>query len=172
MKMKKLLVVLFLLLLLPAVVYASTYSGYHWRSANNLIVFDTTYSPKWVEATQNAVDGWNQSPNVEITLRRVSQCPKHYKVCIKEVNTEAPPYYAFAVIWPKGDIIHLAQVVLNDWAVDFSKDQAIFDRTMCHEIGHVLGLSPSADPDSCMGGSVDHPSAADYALLETIYGGH
>jgi len=162
--------ILLAVLLVPVMASASTYSGYHWRSANNLTVFDTTYSPKWVEATQNAVDGWNASPYVSFTIRRVSQCPKQYKICIKEVNTEAEPYYAFSVIWPKGDIIHLAQVVLNDYAVDFTKDQAIFDRTMCHELGHVLGLSPDYDPDSCMGGSVGHPSAADYALLETIYG--
>jgi len=156
-------------LLVPVIASASTYSGYRWRSANNLIVYDTTYSARWTEAVRNAVAVWD-SPYSQFEIRRVSECPRKFKVCVDEFNSEIPPYYFFARIVVRNGIIQRATVVLNDYDVDFTKDQAIFDRTMCHEIGHVLGLSPSADPDSCMSAGVPHPSAADFAQLEAIYG--
>jgi len=149
---------------------ASTYSGYKWQNPKRITVIDTTYNAKWTEALNAAVADWNVSPYVEFTVTRGIQCNDRYKVCVHEFNAENGIYYAHAVIWPRRGRIWYASVELNDWFVDFTKDASIFQRTMCHELGHVLGLSPSADPDSCMSASVPHPSAADFAELAEIYG--
>jgi len=149
---------------------ASTYSGYSWGSAKHLTAYDTTTQPRWTNALDTAASNWNQSPYVGFVVKRVEACPKGAKICIWEMYSENDPYYAYTIFWTQHGHIRYAKVVLNDAEVDFEKEQAIFDRTLCHELGHVLGLSPDYDPDSCMGGSAPHPSERDYAALAAIYG--
>ncbi len=168
--MKRFLALIGLPLLVLGVVSASTYAGYGWRSANHLTIYETTTQPQWTAALDVAVVGWNASDNVEFEVRRVAECPRKFKVCVDEFSAPDQVGYAYARIFVRNGIIQQATVVLNDYYVDFTKDPAIFQRTMCHELGHVLGLSPDADPDSCMSAGVPHPSERDYAQLAAIYG--
>lgn len=169
--MKKLAILLACLLAFTlAGTSASTYSGYHWGSAKSLSLVDTTTMPQWTQAVDVAVAGWNESPYVKFKVTRKAECG-NAKVCVWEFDNPGGPFYAYVVIWLRGgDTIRQAIVYLNDNQIDWTREPEVYQRTLCHELGHVLGLMPDADPDSCMGGSVGHPSARDYEMLAAIYG--
>jgi hypothetical protein len=67
----------------------------------------------------------------------------------------------------EGTFVHL------DAARDWSEDGGALPRAVCHELGHVLGLGHSRDPDALMAldPEVDGPGSSDRAGLHSLYGG-
>jgi len=151
----------------------ATQAGYQWSSAKNLTIYDTTTHQQWTDALAKAATDWSVSPYVNITVERVDICPQKAKICVRDFNNENGPFYAYALIWVRNsDHIYKAWIMLNSYNIDWTSPQYVFDRTLCHEVGHVLGLGYNPnDTVSCMGNGIPGvPSALDFADLEAMYG--
>jgi len=80
------------------------------------------------------------------------------------------PLYNWTMIWSRRlPWIAGAQVMLNTYTTDWTLPQHVYDRTLCHEVGHALGLAHNTRTTSCMGNGYA-PDAQDFADLEGLYG--
>jgi len=148
-----------------------SYLGVKWHSGKHLIIYDTTSHPQWTDALNAAAQDWNQSPYVKFTVVKADDCGHTHAVTVCEFDSPYPPYYAFARIYVRnGQWIANVEIMLNDHEVDWTRDSTVYQRTLCHELGHALGLDydPNA-ADSCMGNGGAHPGVHDYEELGLLY---
>lgn len=165
--MRKLLLTLAVALLVVAPATAAIGWYAKWREAPvglkvNLSALPSSERPHFLAA----MNEWNVSPVVELVEGNGGA-----KVKV-EVSTRCNPGCAF----PKeGGNNQLNGIVLhfNPAIFTWGDQQWVY----CHELGHALGLgegypsSVTGDFGSCMAGEGMHPSAMDFAVLASMYGG-
>ena len=162
-------------LLLAAIILALTAttasaSTLEWHSAKRLTVYDSTSSAIYGQALDKALADWGASPVIGFIEKDGSGCnatDRAIGVC--EFSTPALPLYNWTMIWSRRlPWIAGAQVMLNTYTTDWTLPQQVYDRTLCHEVGHALGLGHNTRATSCMGNGYA-PDAQDFADLEALY---
>jgi hypothetical protein len=123
-----------------------------------------------------SVETWNQAPNVD-SLYSWQTCPTGAQYCVHvyEVYNSVDRFYGRYMPKPVtydafGHVRSGIWVELNRyWAPNVNRDRS----TICHELGHVLGLAHVGDGSSCMYGTGDvfplYPNQHDYDQLSCVY---
>ena len=163
-------------------------ASYHWarnRSQFTLEVGDNV-SGKWDRILRRALGAWNK--NDTVTLDQVNgrtnpqECRPNkgrVEVCSWRYGTQGGWLGLTTVYFNnRGDHIEAATVKLNDSYFESDpryNDRAARRHTMCHELGHTMGLEGHDNNRSCMNNSqyaVFHyvtPIRSDFRELERIY---
>jgi hypothetical protein len=115
-----------------------------------------------------AAADWSASPVVDYVFGPDANRIK--RVRIVEVNNPASQWLGLTSISNERGYITAATVYLNRYYLDTQTENER-RQTVCHELGHGLGLAHTTAPDSCLGtGGSYLPGARDFSDLELMYG--
>jgi hypothetical protein len=171
---------------------------YHWKKSIagtvNLRIGNNVSGVAWNAALYGAVEDWNQSGKLALTLEPGSTNPKNCKAVNGTVQVCSSAYgntgwLGIAQIWLSGGHISQGITKLNDsYFASAPYDTPAWRALVtCQELGHDFGLSHqdeafnnandgtcmdyTDDPDGLLKGQFDnqHPNAHDYVMLDEIY---
>jgi hypothetical protein len=162
-------------------------ASYHWarkRPQFTLKVGDNV-SGDWNTYMRKALKDWNMNDTVTLDKVRGRSKPRECKstkgrveVCNSRYGTQEGWLGLTRLYFNRrGDHIEAVTVQLNDSFFDSGKynDDAARRHTMCHELGHSMGLEGHENNRSCMNDSEDAifnyvtPISSDFRELEQIY---
>ena len=155
----------------------------HWpRAEEPLMVYVADgLTPSWDVAIDHAISVWNRNPHVHYQRVGAGACdyaepPNTIDICPQHA---IDMYGALALTYMFVHPDNLAH--LYHGQIDVNIDKSWWTgrqyRTMCHELGHGLGLwhRPELSSQSCMVARIAYmvapvaPDAQDYADLNTMY---
>lgn len=119
-----------------------------------------------------AVGYWNESPNVQLAVEYVTDCPTRANnvivVCVgPSLNGGDFTQYNLK----GGKSIGGAFILIDERALVSDIEGGHHEWRFCHELGHGLGLQhPDPANDSCLSQGW-HPNQADFDRLALMYGG-
>jgi predicted Zn-dependent protease len=163
----------------------------HWAASDITIGFDASAPSRTVapagasEALQAAVEAWNEVPELPVRLRavttpdptvRIRFCRGRWTGDLDDLGKAL-----FTADIPTG-VVTSAAVEINECEHSFLAPDEVQDghfdlqAVITHELGHVLGLAHSDDPNALMfprggTGGIRIPKTDDRAKLALIYGG-
>lgn len=174
----------------PNLLASHSWGNYHWeRSANpvQLTLGDNFKTADWDSAYVTAVDDWNLSSVLELTMVSGGTNPKKCRPANGKIEVCADRYgntgwLGLAGISVSGDHIIKAYAKMNDTYFNTPTYDTVEWRAlvMCQEIGHAFGLGHQdedfGNPNlgTCMDYTNDptpnqHPNQHDYDQLEAMY---
>lgn len=127
-----------------------SWNGWKWSRTGNLsIQVGDNLSPVWQPFLATAVQQWNADPIIDFRIvpgtstNKFSCSPVYGTVQACNGNYGANGWLGYAYVWTMGGRIVQATVRMNDhyYATTRYNTPAWRAMTMCHELGHTLGLN-------------------------------
>lgn len=112
----------------------------------------STLNGPWRDAVATAVSSWNASPHVAMGT---DPAGKQGTVHVRNGNYGRTEWIGLSYAWLDSENhITGGEVFLNDWfwVRDGSYTEAERHSTLCHELGHAIGLGHQTRTDTCLTG--------------------
>lgn len=178
-------------------VITQSWNGYRWARTGALTIqLGNNLTSEWSERLTPTAAQWSVANNIDFVVtagRSNSTCNAVYggvQVC--NANYGANGWLGYTNVWLSGGFIVQAVVKLNEYYFAHKKynTEAWRQMTICHELGHTLGLNhtnnirTNANTGSCLDATNDPsglaggvngtlaniaPNAVDFAALDAIY---
>jgi hypothetical protein len=174
------LVAALIVLAVQAIARADNAENWHWhRVLGDLspdIVLIDSMTDGYTKPFQQAVDAWNKSQHVDFVIKKGDDSKATRKACpymeerkkVRVCNAGYPDDYwagLTSVGYDGADHVSGARIRFN--TLRSGPDRHV----VCHELGHLIGLSHRVATTSCMkqGGAALRPDDHDYTQIEVVY---